>query len=167
MFFLIINLGSRGGPGKYTCRRNMKFTYWDRYLERVVERVRFARMTAPEHRREIDFERCHFFKNSRNKLYWVGWEFSRLPRARYLAKISPAWKEVNSADLISNSSRLKNYNVKLSHMPIIERKKKPRTRWAKIGPCTTSLGSSDFSDWDQLVTRLYPATMICLRSRDL
>jgi hypothetical protein len=41
-------------------------------VKRVLERVRFARATALEHHREIDFETWHFWKNSKNKLHWVG-----------------------------------------------------------------------------------------------
>ncbi len=57
----------------------------------------------------------------------------------FLAKISPAWKEVDSADLIFNSSRLKNYDLIFGHIPPIGQRKKPTTRWAKTGLCTTFL----------------------------
>ncbi|HYA14450.1 MAG TPA: hypothetical protein VEF33_08950 [Syntrophales bacterium] len=42
----------------------------------------------------------------------------------YLAKISPVRREADSTDLISNSSRLNNQDVKLGHMPAIKHREK-------------------------------------------
>jgi hypothetical protein len=64
-------------------------------------------------------------------------------------------KLFRGTDLISNSSRLNDRDVKLGHRPTIEQREKAEDLMSEDSTMhdLTSLGSYDFGDWDEIVTR--------------